>query len=61
MCSIMTALALTNDPITSDHVREVWDDIEGGVHDVGNGEVHDEVVGHRAHPRVGEHDPDHCK
>ena len=42
----MTALALTNDPITSDHVREVGDDIEGGIHDVGNREVDDEVVGH---------------
>ena len=51
----------TEGPVPGEHVDEVGDDVERGIECVSDGEVHDEVVGHRAHPRVGEHDPDHCK
>ena len=37
---------LTNDPITGDHVGEVRNDVEGGIHDVSDGQVDNEVVGH---------------
>ena len=50
---------LTNDPITGDHVGEVRNDVEGGIHDVSDGQVDDEVVGHRSHPCMGHHNPYH--
>ena len=49
----------TEGPISCEHVSEVGDNVERGVDDVGYGEVNDEVVGDRPHPRVGHHNPDH--
>ena len=55
------SIFLTKGPVSGEHVGEVGDDVEGGVDDVGHGQVDDEVVGDGAHPGVGHHDPDHWK
>ena len=54
---ISQGVVLTERPVASEHVGEVGDDVEGGVDDVGHGEVDDEVVRHRAHAGVGHHNP----
>ena len=43
---------LTKRPIPCEHVSEVGDDVECGVHDVSYGEIHNEVVGDGTHPGV---------
>ena len=54
---ICKGLVLTKRPVASEHVGKIGDDIEGGVDDIGHGQVDDEVVRHRAHSGVGHHDP----
>ena len=45
-------------PMTRQHVDEVEHRIEDGDERVGDGEVDEEVVRHRAHALEAEHDPD---
>ena len=52
------SIFLTKGPVSGEHVGEVGDDVEGGVDDVGQRQVDDEVVGDGPHPGVGHHDPD---
>ena len=49
----------TKRPVPCEHVGEVWNHIEGSIHDIRYGEVHYEVVGHRSHPGVRQNYPDH--
>ena len=51
----------TKRPVSGEHVGEVGDDVEGGVHDVRDAEVDNEVVGDRPHPGVRHHYPYHWK
>ena len=51
--------AFTKRPVPCEHVCEIWNDIEGGIHDIRYGEVHYEVVGDRPHPGVRQNYPDH--
>ena len=51
--------AFTKRPVPCEHVGEIWNYIEGGIHDIRYGEVHYEVVGDRPHPGVRQNYPDH--
>ena len=43
---------LTKWPVAGEHVGEVWDDVECGIHDVSHGKINDEVICNRAHPSI---------
>ena len=51
---------LTKRPGPVEHIDKVEAHVAGHVHNVGDGKVDDEVVGHAPHPLVGQHDPDYC-
>ncbi len=50
---------ITKRPVPGEHVGKVWDNVEGSVDDICYGQVHQEVVGHRSHSFIREHDPNH--
>ena len=52
------AVGVAVGPVIEQHVGEVEDDVESGHHRIGDGKVHQEIVGDGAHPAVGQHDPD---
>ena len=49
----------TKRPVPCEHVGEIWNHIECGIHDIRYGEIHYEVVGNRSHPGVRQYYPDH--
>lgn len=50
---------ITKRPVPGEHVGKVWDNVEGSVDDICYGQVHQEVVRHRPHSFIREHDPNH--
>ena len=50
---------VTERPVPCEHVGEVWYDVEGGVDDVRDGEVYQEVVRHRPHSFIRENNPNY--
>jgi len=45
-------------PVAVQHEDEVEHRVEDGDERVGDGQIHQEVIGHRAHALVSQHDPD---
>lgn len=53
--------SFTKRPVPCEHVGEIWNHIECGIHDIRYGEIHYEVVGNRSHPGVRQYYPDHWR